>query len=231
MFFCGHITHENHKNIFISDNAEFNGSEIIIKNHNVVFVKNDCRLPFDGNSDEFLNLKNYPDKFFFDIRYATKNNFAGKVLYNNAFCWMRYSPALDLLDAADYFLKNNYKIKIFDAYRPHSVQYIMWEVCPDRNFLAMPDKGSIHNRGCAVDLTIADTTGKNVDMGTDFDFRGRAAYMNNTDLPKEVIDNRILLRVGLKAYGFSGIKTEWWHFTHYSALSCPLADIIPPDNK
>ncbi|MBR4441462.1 MAG: M15 family metallopeptidase [Bacteroidales bacterium] len=198
---------------------------LLILSNNLVIPQQKIALPFDGCDGDFINLKLFPDLFSFDIRYATENNFTHTVLYDEPFCYMRYAPARDLLKAAKDFKSKGYKIKIFDGYRPHSCQFLMWKIIPNPNFLTDPAKGSIHNRGGAVDLTLTDLNGNDLDMGTDFDHCGFEAYMTNTNLPPEVIDNRMLLKTIMEKYGFRGIRTEWWHFSHLSAYNYPLADI------
>ena len=200
-------------------------AELRIVANNLVIPQVKLALPFDGCDGDFINLKLFPELFSFDIRYATENNFTHTVLYDEPFCYMRYAPARDLLKIAQDFLDKGYKIKIFDGYRPHSIQYAMWKIIPNPNFLSDPSKGSIHNRGGAVDLTITTLDGKDLDMGTDFDHCGFEAYMTNLNLPSEVIANRTLLKEVMEKHGFRGIRTEWWHFSHLSAFSFPLADI------
>ena len=200
-------------------------AELRIVANNLVIPQMKLALPFDGCDADFINLKLFPELFSFDIRYATANNFTHTVLYEDPFCYMRYAPARDLIKIAKDFLDKGYKIKIFDGYRPHSIQYAMWKIIPNPNFLADPAKGSIHNRGGAVDLTITTIDGKDVDMGTDFDHCGFEAYMTNLSLPSEIIANRTLLKEIMEKHGFRGIRTEWWHFSHLSAFSYPLANI------
>ena len=199
--------------------------ELRIIANNIVIPQMKIAIPFDGNDGDFINLKLFPELFSFDIRYATENNFTHTVLYDEPFCYMRYAPARDLLKIAQVFIDKGYKIKIFDGYRPHSCQYLMWKIIPNPNFLSDPAKGSIHNRGGAVDLTITTLDGKELDMGTDFDHCGYEAYMTNMNLPSEVIANRMFLKEIMEKHGFKGIRTEWWHFSHLTAYAYPLADI------
>ena len=205
--------------------APQNEVEIRIIANNLVIPQMKLALPFDGTDADFINLKLFPELFSFDIRYATENNFTHTVLYDEPFCYMRYAPARDLIEIAKECIDKGYKIKIFDGYRPHSCQFLMWKIIPNPNFLTDPAKGSIHNRGGAVDLTLTTLDGKELNMGTDFDHCGYEAYMTNLNLPSEVITNRSLLKEMMEKHGFRGIRTEWWHFSHLSAYSYPLADI------
>ncbi|MBR6179244.1 MAG: M15 family metallopeptidase [Bacteroidales bacterium] len=228
-YFEGTVENRNGRNFLHITNAigftPPSEVELRIVANNLVIPQMKLALPFDGCDADFINLKLFPELFRFDIRYATQNNFTHSVLYEEPFCYMRYTPARDLIKIAQDFLEKGYKIKIFDGYRPHSIQYAMWKIIPNPNFLSDPAKGSIHNRGGAVDLTITTLDGKDLDMGTDFDHCGFEAYMTNLNLPSEVIANRTLLKEVMEKHGFRGIRTEWWHFSHLSAFSYPLANI------
>lgn len=187
------------------------------------------RIVFDANDDDFVNLRSFPEHFFFDIRYATSNNFTSTVLYREPICYLRYVAARDLIAAARDFEKLGYRIKMFDGYRPHQVQFDMWKVCPNPNFLSPPTKGSIHNRGGAVDLTIAYPNGENLDMGTDYDYCGPEAYTTNTNLPDSVLQHRNTLANVLRIHHFNMIRTEWWHFSHSTARNFPLCTFWPDE--
>ncbi len=148
-----------------------------------------------------------------DVRYATTNNFTGKVLYPTNKVYARKVVAEALSKAHRYLLKNyNLRIKIFDGYRPLSVQKKMWEIYPDDRYVANPAKGSRHNRGAAVDITIIDSTGTQLDMGTEYDNFTVKAHPSYLSLPKQVLENRKLLSDTMKKYGFHPITSEWWHF-------------------
>jgi D-alanyl-D-alanine dipeptidase len=85
----------------------------------------------------------------------------------------------------------------------------------------------MHSRGAAVDLTVVDATGKELNMGTEFDFFGVEAHTDNLNLPAEVLKNRQILREAMEAAGFRGIRTEWWHFS-YQKKQYPLSDYVWP---
>jgi D-alanyl-D-alanine dipeptidase len=123
-------------------------------------------------------------------------------------------------------MDKGYRIKFFDCYRPNAVQYKMWELVPNPQYVANPVKGSIHNRGGAVDITLVTLEGEAVDMGTDFDFFGKRAYHDNTDLPANVLENRRLLKETMESYGFWSIRTEWWHYNLSAASNDPVANFI-----
>ena len=172
----------------------------------------------------FVRLADYSNEFSFDMRYATENNFLKEVVYDCAECYTRVKTAKALLAANKYFRTKGYRIQFFDCYRPNSVQYKMWEILPNPQYVANPVKGSIHNKGGAVDITLVDMEGNPLDMGTDFDFFGHRAHHDHTDLPQEVLDNRRLLKEGMESHGFWSIRTEWWHYNLSAGSNDKVAD-------
>ena len=188
------------------------------------------RLPSlaDLNDTTFIRLADYSEDFDYDLRYATTNNFLKAKVYDCAECYTRVKTARALIAANDEFMKRGYRIKFFDCYRPNSVQYKMWEIVPNPQYVANPVKGSIHNRGGAVDITLARLNGEELDMGTDFDFFGKRAYHDNTDLPQEILDNRSILKETMEDHGFWSIRTEWWHYNLSAASSDPVANFRWP---
>jgi len=172
----------------------------------------------------FVRLADYSDAFVYDLRYATTNNFLKAQVYDCPECYTRVKTARALLKANEAFIKKGYRIKFFDCYRPNSVQYKMWKIVPNPQYVADPQKGSIHNRGGAVDITLVTLDGEEVDMGTDFDFFGKKAYHDNLDLPQEILDHRKLLKETMEEYGFWSIRTEWWHYNLSAASNDKVAD-------
>lgn len=153
----------------------------------------------------------------FDIRYATDNNFLGTPFYTSAKAYMQ-KPAAEALARVHKNLKERgYGLLVFDAYRPWHVTKMFWDATPEKfhNFVADPSKGSRHNRGCAVDLTLYDLkTGKPVEMVSGYDeFSDRAFpdYMGGTSRQRW---HRDLLRSAMQAEGFSVYEEEWWHFDY-----------------
>ena len=165
-----------------------------------------------------------------DVRYATTNNFTGKILYPTDKVYARKIVAEALSKVHQDLIENyNLRIKIFDGYRPLSVQKKMWEIYPDDRYVANPATGSKHNRGAAVDVTIIDSTGTQLDMGTEFDNFTEKAHPSYTNLPETVLNNRELLSDTMMKYGFYPITTEWWHFDfegwkRFSILDVRISD-------
>lgn len=180
---------------------------------------------FDGLADTtFVRLADFSDGFAFDMRYATENNFLNAKVYDCAECYTRVKTAKALLAANADFKKNGVKIKFYDCYRPNAVQHKMWAIVPNPQYVANPVKGSIHNKGGAVDITLVTLDGEELDMGTDFDFFGKRAYHDNLDLPQAILDNRKLLKETMERFGFWSIRTEWWHYNLSAASNDKVAD-------
>jgi len=117
---------------------------------------------------------------------------------------------------------------MFDCYRPAPYQQRLWDKVPNPSYVTPPSKGSMHSRGAAVDLTLVQlNTGKELDMGTPYDFFGREAHIDFTNLPEATFKNRTKLRQALEEGGFKGIRTEWWHFS-YKGKSWPLSNWVWP---
>ena len=168
---------------------------------------------FSGIADTtFVRLADFSHDFEYDLRYASKNNFLKAKVYDCPECYIRAKTAKALIKVNAAFMGKGYKIKFFDCYRPNFVQFKMWKIVPNPQYVADPVKGSIHNKGGAVDITLVDLEGKELDMGTDFDFFGKRAYHDNVDLPEHILQNRKLLKETMEEYGFWSIRTEWWHY-------------------
>lgn len=161
-----------------------------------------------------------------DIRYATKNNFMKQVMYKQARAFAR-RPVVEQLKLIQMELKKKgYGLKIYDAYRPYTVTVEFFKKASDKNFVANPAKGSKHNRGCAIDLSLIDLkTGKDIPMPTAYDSFEPAANPHYSKLPEQVIKNRDFLIQTMHAHGFKVIYNEWWHFDFNGWPSYELMDI------
>ncbi|WP_315101431.1 M15 family metallopeptidase [Capnocytophaga sputigena] len=163
---------------------------------------------------DFVLLKSLSSDFVFDMKYATPDNFLKQAVYECGECYLRKKTAEALVKANEEFKTLGYRIKLFDCYRPLEVQKKMWKILPGTHYVANPAKGSKHNRGAAVDLTLVDKDGNELDMGTPFDFFGEKAHHTCTTLPKKVLENRKLLKDILNKYNFKSIYSEWWHYEY-----------------
>jgi zinc D-Ala-D-Ala dipeptidase len=168
-------------------------------------------IEIENGFDELISLES---SIKIDIKYATTDNFVKEKMYNCGKCFLRPEVAAAIVKAQKQLQKKGYGLKMFDCYRPRPFQQKLWNKVPDDRYVTNPKKGSMHNRGAAVDLTLVDKNGKELDMGTPFDFFGEKAYQTCTDLPKNIIENRKLLNQTLESVGFKTIRTEWWHFSY-----------------
>ncbi|MEA2043358.1 MAG: M15 family metallopeptidase [Bacteroidota bacterium] len=176
-------------------------------------LKEDNKRPTPKDED-LVNVLDFSDDFIPDIRYATKNNFMDSIMYPCGKCLLRYEILKDLLKAQKEFASLGYKIKLLDCYRPLSVQKAMWKKYPIPGLVADPATGSRHNRGTAVDLTLIDPQGNDLDMGTEYDDFSRRAHTFSREVDIAVHQNRMLLREIMQKHHFIGINSEWWHFSH-----------------
>jgi len=165
-----------------------------------------------------------------DIRYATPNNFMKQTLYSVAKAYLRAPAATALADANRELAARGLALKVFDAYRPYAITERMWEPIRNPDFVADPAKGSRHNRGAAVDLTLIDSAGVELPMPTPYDDFTPRARQDFTDLPAEAIENRRILREVMTKHGFEPLPSEWWHFDYrgwekFELLDIPLIEI------
>jgi D-alanyl-D-alanine dipeptidase len=187
---------------------------ISCKSTQLDFKKSPILLDISKETDDnaIVNLKNYSNDFVFDMKYATDDNFLKEKLYPCAECFLRVKTVKSLLEANKAFSQKGYKIKLFDCYRPKAIQKKMFKIVPDPNFVANPKKGSIHNRGGAVDISLVDSLGVEVNMGTKFDFFGEEASHNYQNLSDGILVNRRLLKEIMLQHNFKSFDSEWWHY-------------------
>jgi D-alanyl-D-alanine dipeptidase len=163
-----------------------------------------------------------------DIRYATANNFVGRPVYSEARAFLQRPAAEALVRVHEKLNEQGLGLVIFDGYRPWTITKLFWEVVSEdkRKFVADPAKGSKHNRGCAVDLSIYDLkTGELIDMPSGFDEFTERASPNYTGGTEKERANRDLLRSLMEAEGFSVNPNEWWHFDYKDWEKYAIYDI------
>lgn len=161
-----------------------------------------------------------------DIRYATPDNFVGRVLYPEARCLLRRPVAERLARAAARLREEGFRLRLHDCYRPLSVQRAMWAAFPREGWVANPARGSNHNRGAAVDVGLATPGGGPVEMPTDYDTFDRRAHAGATEgVSPAARRNRDLLRRAMEAEGFRVNRMEWWHFDAPERKGSPLLDV------
>jgi D-alanyl-D-alanine dipeptidase len=194
-----------------SDSVESEGSTE--KEESVEYEESVEPLPLPLDSDLVL-ISDYIPDIKTDIRYATENNFTGKVIYNSDKAYLRYGTVKKLLAVQNELKESGYELLIWDAYRPTEAQWKLWEICPDPSFVSNPNNGySSHSRGNTVDITIVRTDGSKVEMPSEFDEFTKLADRDYSDVSKEAAENSQFLEDIMEKHGFSGYKNEWWHYS------------------
>lgn len=182
----------------------------------------------DDSTKRMVELKSIIPGLVYDLRYASTENFMQRLMYqvNTNQTFLRLPASLALLKVQQELNSTGLGLKIFDAYRPYSVTEKFWELVRDERYVANPARGSGHNRGIAIDLTIVTLkTGKELDMGTGFDNFTDTAHHSFTGLSAEILKNRKLLRSLMEKHGFKALETEWWHYFLQDAGKFELLDI------
>ena len=188
-------------------------------------VKDNQEFLLDYDSTQWTDIGLLAPSIVLDLKYATTDNFVKTQMYDCARCFLRPPVARRILAIHQLLQKQGYGLKMFDCYRPRPIQQKLWDKVPDPRYVANPAKGSMHNRGGAVDLTIIDAKGEELDMGTGFDYFGPEAYHTYTKHSEEIAQNRKLLKETMEKFGFRSIRTEWWHYS-LGGTGYPLDDMV-----
>lgn len=170
----------------------------------------------------FINLEELIPDAILDVRYATTNNFTKQAVYDSATVYLVNDAAYALQKVADDLRKQGIVLVLFDGYRPIAVQEKFWEIYPDPKYVADPKSGSRHNRGAAIDLSLAYADGTYLSMPTDYDYFGEEAAQDYMDLTEEQISNRAILKEAMTKHGFSALASEWWHFDYQGWEKYPI---------
>ena len=175
---------------------------------------------------KLVDLENRVPGLLLDIRYATMNNFTGQKIYDLAKAYARKPVAEALRQAQVEFNSLGMGVKMYDAYRPYKATVKFYEEYHDTTYVASPFKGSRHNRGCALDMTVVDRkTGKELKMPTGYDSFTHEAWPTAPAKDPEAGKNRALLISVMEKYGFKVSASEWWHFDFVGWQKFEVMDI------
>lgn len=181
-------------------------------------------------SCELVDLREVCPDVLVDLVYSRPDNVFGRPLYQCRHAWLLEATAGKLAQAAADARTYGLRLLVLDAYRPLAVQRMMWELLPDESFVAPPSRGSIHNRGAAVDVRLTDMAGAPLPMPSEYDeFSPRASHRWTGAAP-ELAARRELLRAIMERAGFAAYHAEWWHYTDPDSAACPLLDVSPCDH-
>ena len=172
--------------------------------------------PSMGQQIPLVNIKTVDPSIRIELRYASSKNLAGRRLYPRGMQALVRPEVAQRLAVAQAFLKRyQYSLKIWDAYRPPSVQSELWRAAQQNDYVANPNAGagSMHSWGVAVDATLTDFHNATVSMPTDYDNFTPAAMWRYQGSDPVVRSHLHLLQVAMRDAGFYGLRTEWWHFT------------------
>lgn len=178
-----------------------------------------------------VNVIDIDDSLVIDLRYAGENNFLKRKIYPINICILQLETAKKLSKANSSAKKLGYRIKVLDAYRPYYVQKMMWDILPNEEFVAHPNRGSNHNKGAAVDVTLVYEDGREVLMPSEFDEFTEKSNINYIDAPIKAIENRELLADIMVKAGFLRMESEWWHFNdsecnRYNVLNIDFREFL-----
>ncbi len=184
---------------------------------------------------ELVELSRLDRALRLDVRYATADNFVGRPVYTEARAFLQRPAAEALVRARRALRKKGYGIVVFDGYRPWHVTKLFWDLTPEdkKAFVADPARGSRHNRGCAVDLTLFDLrTGRQVSMPSGYDEMSERSHINYAGGSVKERRARDTLRAAMEAEGFTPYEPEWWHYDfkdwrEYPILNLSFAEIAP----
>lgn len=169
-------------------------------------------MPVDYHMVDLIAIRAPEYDVDLDIRYATENNITGAALYQEPRCYLRIEAAEQLTRAIELAKALGVRLHVFDGYRPVATQHKLWQSCPDPDYIVPPEVGSNHTRAIAVDLTLAETNGTLLDMGTGFDDMSQRSHHGNTDISTQIQRNRYLLHGLMASAGWVSLPTEWWHY-------------------
>ncbi len=166
------------------------------------------------NDEELVLVTDFFPGIQVELKFATADNFTGQVIYDFQDAYLRYGTVKKLAKAQAFFESQGLSLKIWDAYRPVSAQWKLWEAYPDGNFVSDPNRTySSHSRGSTLDVTIVDDSGAELPMPTGFDDFSALADRDYSDCDLLTAENARLLESILEQNGFQGYRKEWWHFS------------------
>ena len=171
-------------------------------------------ITFDYDTMAWTDIALVDSTILLDLKYATTDNFVQEKLYNCGRCFLRPTVTKLIIAAHQQLQKQEFGLKLFDCYRPKPIQELLWKKVPNANYVTPPWKGSMHNRGAAIDLTIVDKNGRELDMGTAYDFFGKEAHHTYTKHSAAIAKNRKLLKELMASFDLHPIRTEWWHYSY-----------------
>lgn len=177
-------------------------------------------IPEAPEDADLVRVKDYIPSIFVNLKYASNDNFTGEIIYDFTEPLLRYGTVKKLAAVQAALLDQGYSLMIWDAYRPTSAQFKLWEICPDATYVANPNKGaSSHSRGNTIDVTLVRSDGSCLEMPTGFDDFTIRADRDYSDVSSEAAKNALLLEQTMVSHGFQCYSAEWWHYSDVDSYS------------
>ncbi|GAS73182.1 D-alanyl-D-alanine dipeptidase [Citrobacter werkmanii] len=177
-----------------------------------------------SETPELVDLSVIFPSLYIDLKYATADNITGAPIYREARCLLHSEAVTALAKSISIAQLAGLKLVVYDAYRPQQAQAVLWNACPDPQYVVDVAIGSNHSRGTAIDVTLMDERGNVLDMGAGFDEMHDRSHAWHPSVPPAAQRNRLLLNAIMFGGGFVGIHSEWWHFELPDAACYPLLD-------
>lgn len=177
-----------------------------------------------SETPELVDLSVIFPSLYIDLKYATADNITGAPIYREARCLLHSEAVTALAKSISIAQLAGLKLVVYDAYRPQQAQAVLWNACPDPQYVVDVAIGSNHSRGTAIDVTLMDERGNVLDMGAGFDEMHDRSHAWHPSVPPVAQRNRLLLNAIMFGGGFVGINSEWWHFELPDAARYPLLD-------
>ncbi len=187
---------------------------MLLAGNYVAFAETTLEEPVIPEKDEIVKVQTYIPDILVDLRYATTDNFTGEIIYDFTDAYLRYGTIEKLAAVQEQVKEDGYSLKIWDAFRPVSAQFTLWNVYPDSAYVANPNRGySSHSRGNTVDITLVAADGTIIPMPTNLDDFSKKADRDYSDCTDEEAANARYLENVMKENGFTPYPAEWWHFS------------------
>lgn len=183
--------------------------------------------PVAGADHDLVDLRSLDPSIVVELRLASDRNILGRKVYDDCRCLLQRPVAEAVARANQVLAFKRLRFKMLDCYRPRSVQRLLWGKLPDQRFIANPRTGSRHNRAAAIDVSLVDFEGRELDMGGSSDAFDATTFRRAEGLPEAAEGNRTLLEQVLEKEGFLPLDSEWWHFDHETWRNYPYLDIDP----
>ncbi|KFD22500.1 putative metaloprotease [Tatumella ptyseos ATCC 33301] len=174
-----------------------------------------------------IDIRSKFPNLIIDMKYASSDNITQQPIYSTSKCLLHFDAAHALEKSINIATLAGFHLLVLDAYRPTAAQELLWNACPNNDYVVPLSQGSNHSRGTAIDVTLVDAaSGMILDMGTEFDEMNPLSHPHHPSINQTSQRNRLLLNAIMFGGGFTGIVTEWWHFELPTAADYPLIDDV-----